>query len=266
MTSIKHHEHTPFDEAARQGGSVATLVPIMAAVFTAFIIIGLAMPVLPLHVHQGLGLGTFLVGLVAGSQFAAAILSRAWAGRHADASGPKHAVAFGLGFLHAQERFFQMDLCRRAAAGELSELFGRSCLAIDRNARVHQFRRRAERIVASIKGDQRELLLSYSAGVLTGMRALRGQPFEYMLLRFQPVEWRREDTLLVVFYMYQVLQDNRADQDYNLRLLYDALPASVADFLTPVGSPDWDAPLVGEPSLPAGQVTLLRCHHQQPVR
>jgi MFS family permease len=68
------------------------MLPIMAAVFIAFIIIGLAMPVLPLHAHQGFDLGTFLVGLVAGSQFAAAILSRVWAGRHADASGRTHAV------------------------------------------------------------------------------------------------------------------------------------------------------------------------------
>ena len=62
----------------------------------AFIVIGLAIPVLPLHVHEGLGLGTFLVGLVAGSQFAAAILSRVWAGRDADIRGAKHAVIAGL--------------------------------------------------------------------------------------------------------------------------------------------------------------------------
>src|SRR5437867_7283057 len=77
-------------------GSVAALLPIMGVVFIAFIVIGLAIPVLPLHVHQGLGLGTFLVGLVAGSQFAAAIVSRVWAGRHADARGAKHAVIAGL--------------------------------------------------------------------------------------------------------------------------------------------------------------------------
>jgi hypothetical protein len=65
--------------------SGTALLPIMAAVFIAFIVIGLAIPVLPLHVHQGLGFGTFLVGLVAGSQFTAAILSRVWAGRDADA-------------------------------------------------------------------------------------------------------------------------------------------------------------------------------------
>jgi MFS family permease len=74
----------------------AALLPIMAAVFIAFLVIGISMPVLPLHMHQGLGLGTFLVGLVAGSQFGAAILSRVWAGRCADASGPKRAVIAGL--------------------------------------------------------------------------------------------------------------------------------------------------------------------------
>jgi MFS family permease len=77
-------------------GSVAALLPIMGVVFIAFLVIGLAMPVLPLHVHDGLGLGTFVVGLVAGSQFAAALVSRVWAGRHADVRGAKRAVVAGL--------------------------------------------------------------------------------------------------------------------------------------------------------------------------
>src|SRR6266480_2484261 len=77
-------------------GSVTRLLPIMGVVFMAFLIIGLAMPVLPLHVHQGLGLSTFVVGMVAGSQFAASLLSRVWAGRHADIRGAKHAVVAGL--------------------------------------------------------------------------------------------------------------------------------------------------------------------------
>src|SRR6266571_5082200 len=77
-------------------GSVADLLPIMGTVFVAFLVIGVAMPVLPLHVHQGLGLSTFVVGLVAGSQFAASLVSRVWAGRHADSRGAKHAVVTGL--------------------------------------------------------------------------------------------------------------------------------------------------------------------------
>jgi MFS family permease len=81
---------------AHQRQPVAALLPIMGVVRVAFLVIGLAMPVLPLHVHNGLGLGTFLVGLVAGSQFAAALITRPWAGHYADGSGPKRAVVAGL--------------------------------------------------------------------------------------------------------------------------------------------------------------------------
>src|SRR5438874_1989289 len=82
--------------SSKRWPTVCALLPIMGAVFISFLIIGLAMPVLPLHVHQGLGLGTFIVGLVAGSQFAASLVSRVWAGRHADSRGAKHAVIVGL--------------------------------------------------------------------------------------------------------------------------------------------------------------------------
>src|SRR5918911_4731517 len=75
---------------------VATLLPIMAVVLIGFLVIGLALPVLPLHVHQGLGLGTFVVGLVTGSQFAASLVSRFWSGHFADSRGAKRAVVAGL--------------------------------------------------------------------------------------------------------------------------------------------------------------------------
>jgi len=73
-----------------------TLLPIMGVVFVAFLVIGVAMPVLPLHVHDGLGFGTFVVGLVAGSQFAASLISRPWAGHFSDARGAKRGVVAGL--------------------------------------------------------------------------------------------------------------------------------------------------------------------------
>jgi MFS family permease len=75
---------------------LAALLPIVTLVFTAYLVIGLALPVLPLYVHQGLGLGTFVVGLVAGSQFAAALVSRLWSGDYADRRGAKRAVVIGL--------------------------------------------------------------------------------------------------------------------------------------------------------------------------
>jgi MFS family permease len=77
--------------------SVATaLLPIMAAVSLAFLVIGVALPVLPLYVHQRLGLSTFVVGLVTGTQFLAALASRVSAGRFADRAGAKRAVVAGM--------------------------------------------------------------------------------------------------------------------------------------------------------------------------
>jgi MFS family permease len=68
----------------------------MAVVFVAYLVIGIALPVLPLHVHQGLGLGTFVVGLVTGSQFAAALVTRPWAGHLVDSRGARQGVVIGL--------------------------------------------------------------------------------------------------------------------------------------------------------------------------
>src|SRR5215218_7309205 len=75
---------------------VTALLPIMAAVFVAFLVTGIAMPVLPLHVHDRLGLGAFVVGLVAGAQFTASLISRFGSGSYADSRGGKRAVVIGL--------------------------------------------------------------------------------------------------------------------------------------------------------------------------
>ena len=72
------------------------MLPITLAVFVGFLTIGLALPVLPLHLHYTLGMSTVVVGIVIGSQFGAALLSRAWAGGLADARGGKRAVVLGL--------------------------------------------------------------------------------------------------------------------------------------------------------------------------
>jgi MFS family permease len=90
--------------------SVTPLLPIIAVLFIAYLVIGLAMPVLPLHVHHTLGLSTFIVGIVAGSQFAAALISRMWAGHYADRRGPKHAVVAGLLVTTAAGLFYLLSL------------------------------------------------------------------------------------------------------------------------------------------------------------
>src|SRR5215213_3337914 len=71
-------------------------------------------------------------------------------------------AARALGFLHGQERFFQMDLMRRKAAGELSEVFGSVALDVDKEIRVHRLRDVARRTIASGTPRDRAILEAYA--------------------------------------------------------------------------------------------------------
>jgi penicillin amidase len=115
-------------------------------------------------------------------------------------------LAFATGFLHGQDRFFQMDLSRRLAAGELSELFGKVALEQDQQARLFAFRRVAQAVLQSLPADERALLEVYARGVNAGVSALHSRPWEYWLLRSPPVAWRAEDSILVVHAMWWDLQ------------------------------------------------------------
>jgi len=150
-----------------------------------------------------------------------------------------------LGFLHGQERFFQMDLLRRRAAGELSELFGEVAVNADTAVRMHRLRVRARATVEAMRRDDREELDAYVEGVNAGVN-LAGLPFEYTLLRKKPAPWLAEDSILAIHAMYLNLQDDEAWLDRNRGVIRDAFPAAVVEFLLPAGS-QWDAPLIGEP-------------------
>jgi MFS family permease len=116
--------------AMGESSPATTLMPIMIAVLIAFLVIGLALPVLPLHVHQGLGLGTFVVGLVAGSQFTASLISRVWSGHYADSRGAKRAVVAGLLAAAVAGLFYLLSL-RFVGTPSISVtilLFGRALL------------------------------------------------------------------------------------------------------------------------------------------
>jgi MFS family permease len=123
---------SPYAPDLQPQSTSTTLLPIMGAVFVGFLVIGMALPVLPLYVHQGLGLGTFLVGLVAGSQFAAAIVSRAWAGGQADTRGPKRAVIAGLAIASGSGLIYLLSLSLIAApsASVGILLLGRALLGV----------------------------------------------------------------------------------------------------------------------------------------
>jgi penicillin amidase len=161
-------------------------------------------------------------------------------------------VARATGFVHAQDRFFQMDLARRRAAGELAALVGERAVPVDREIRIHRFRDQARRATALLQPDQARLLSAYVDGVNEGLRALESPPFEYLLLRQPPEPWRSEDSLLVVLSMYVTLQESDGSFESTLATMHEVLPPDVFAFLMPQGT-EWDTPIGGDP-LPGSPV------------
>jgi penicillin amidase len=155
-------------------------------------------------------------------------------------------VARATGFLHAQDRFFQMDLSRRRAAGELAALVGRRALPLDRKIRIHRFRAQAVSALSLMTPRDRAILEAYTAGVNSGLDAMRTPPFEYLLLRQTPRTWRAEDSLLVVLAMFVTLQDPEGVYESVLATMSDVLPPQMFDYMASPGT-EWDAPIVGEP-------------------
>jgi len=170
-------------------------------------------------------------------------------------------VARALGYLHAQDRFFQMDLLRRRAAGELSEILGKSAVPLDRQVRVHGFRQLAGQALALLPPDQRALAEAYSAGVNAGLAALRARPFEYFVLRVRPQPWAPEDTLLVGYAMVLELQDTEDRYERMVAAIQYRYGRTMLDFLVPQGT-EFDAALDGSthpaPPLPGPEVIDLR--------
>jgi penicillin amidase len=161
-------------------------------------------------------------------------------------------VSRALGFLHAQDRFFQMDLLRRRSAGELAALVGGAAVSLDRDTRVHRFRSRAEIAVGQLSELDRELLTAYTEGVNAGLEALGTVPPEYLALRVSPQAWREADSLLAGYAMFLDLQNETGAHESARGLIHDLLPPDLTAFLLPAGSP-LDAPLEG-PALEAAAV------------
>ena len=151
-------------------------------------------------------------------------------------------LARATGFVHAQERFFQMDLLRRRAAGELSALVGRGAIEWDKKIRPHRFRHRAKALLQTLAQNQLDLLSAYQQGVNAGLSALQDHSFEYLLLDTTPEPWQQTDTVLCAFALFIELQDEEGKREKFMTHMRMSLPDSVFQFLTPAGT-DWDAAL-----------------------
>lgn len=160
-------------------------------------------------------------------------------------------VLFGLGYAHARDRYFQMDLGRRFAAGELAGLLGggKSLIENDKKVRRHQFRKLCRDVVAGLPENDRRNLEKYTAGVNQALNELKRMPWEYSLLKTRPVQWLPEDTLLVSQSIYLFLEGNDLAFHQANDLIHECLPPKLAEFLTPKGGA-WDSPIAGDAFIP----------------
>ena len=177
-------------------------------------------------------------------------------------------IGYAMGYVHAQERFFEMDLMRRMSAGELSALVGPAALNVDLNHRRHRLRSVVAAAYAQAAPAQKQALDRYRDGVNAGLAGLRERPWEYFLLGIKPQPWRSEDSALVIAAMYLDLNsDGRNERELHVAQMRAVLPGTLVDFLL-APDPDWEAPLTGRlsrsPVVPGAEVFDLR--QQSPAR
>jgi len=185
---------------------------------------------------------------------AAATIERDAAGRPTLTAATRADLAYALGYAHAQDRFFQMDLSRRFAGGELSALFGAVAVGHDTSVRRFAFGAAAKTVVASASADERAVIDAYARGVNAGLASLAAKPWEYGLLRAAPRAWTAEDSVLVVYSMWWQLQHGSLTAEIDRRRLERAAAAAGAKegaapeaaheliaFLF-AGHSDWDTP------------------------
>src|ERR1700726_4022932 len=138
-------------------------------------------------------------------------------------------AAFGLGFAHAQDRLFQMELQRRYGAGRLAEIFGPQALATDRQMRVLGLYRAAETEIPALSPAARRGLDASAAGVNAFLATRRGAlPPEFLLLGFRPDPWRPADSLVWGKLMDLELAGNYRGELQHARLARSVSPDDLA--------------------------------------
>lgn len=145
----------------------------------------------------------------------------------------EHDAFLALGYVHAQDRLWQMDFMRRTGAGRLSEVVGGATLRVDRLMRTLGLYRVAEANLAQLSAPTRAALESYTAGVNAFIETHDGPwPPEFYLLRYRPEPWRVTDSMVWGRLMALQLSSNWSDEVRRLRLAKHLEPEQVA-FLWP---------------------------------
>ncbi len=153
-------------------------------------------------------------------------------------AGDEADALFGLGYVHAQERLWQMEFQRRVAQGRLAEIAGPRALAADRLLRTVGLMRAARETWPKLDGRARALIEAYVAGInafLAGHRG-GGLPVEFALLRTSPDPWTGADVVAWQKAMGWLLSVNWRDETLRVRLAA-RLGDEGANLLTPAYTP-----------------------------
>ena len=158
-----------------------------------------------------------------------------------DAHGVPHIAAeseedalFALGFVHAQDRMWQMEMNRRIGAGRLSEVVGSAALGTDRLLRVLGLHRRAKASLEHLSPESRRKVDAYVAGVNAWLEARDGPlPPEFVILGFEPAPWSAADTAVWPKLMSLDLAREWTRDRMRLRLSRFLPPNRILDFYTP---------------------------------
>jgi len=147
---------------------------------------------------------------------------------HITASQWEDAI-FLQGYATAQDRLWQMDVLRRLAAGDLSEVLGPSTLELDREARRLRMRRIAEEHARSLSPGERAIFAAYARGVNYFIETHRNAlPLEFTLLNYSPRPWSIEDGMLCGLQMYRTLTSTWREKLRKMTMLEHGDPAKVA--------------------------------------
>src|SRR5262249_29035212 len=150
---------------------------------------------------------------------------------------------YALGFAHAQDRLFQMDLMRRLGAGRLSEVVGAATVNTDKTMRILGLYRAAEANLAALPSDMRATLDAYAAGVNAFLAKRRGAlPPEFVLLGYRPEPWRPADSLVWGRLMALQLSTNWSEELLRYRLAARLTPAQLNEL--------WPAPPADDLGIP----------------
>ncbi len=135
-----------------------------------------------------------------------------WGIPHIAASSIEDMVE-AQGYVMAQDRLWQMDLLRRAARGQLSEIFGPAAIPVDKGFRTFGFARAAEHDAAGGDAESRALIEAYARGVNQFIQHNQKHlPLEFSLLHYKPQPWVPADSNVISAYMYQTLTDTWEDE------------------------------------------------------